>query len=244
MPRKARTRRRQGRDVPPFSRLGRFFQVRANRRGVTNVAPAGQKPKTVVGLIKQQDAQATAMTDAPPDTPGPRTQPDDAQQDDFAPRHYPIADQIARQRRTWKHERIGFVVLLAFIALALSGLFASGPLSRHIGSSPQQRLTVEYERFLRNGASSRIVLVARTSPSARATLRIDRAFLRAHVVENLQPQPLSARSHEGGLELAGQADERGEFSLYLTIRPDGIGLVRSTAWFEGDSVVFTQFIYP
>ncbi|GAB3389339.1 hypothetical protein [Azotobacter armeniacus] len=184
------------------------------------------------------------MTDASQDLPGQGTQPGDAQQDDFAPRNYPITDQIARQRKTWKRERIGFGVLLAFVGLALTGLFSSGPLSRQSSSSPEQRLTVEYERFLRNGASSRIVLAAQTRPSAQATLRIDQAFLRAHTIESLQPQPLFARSRQGGLELVGQADEQGSLSVYLTIRPDGIGLVRSTAWFEGGSVVFTQFIYP
>lgn len=184
------------------------------------------------------------MTDASPDARRPRMQPGAAQQDDFAPRNYPITDQIAFQRKTWRFERVGFGVLLVLVLLALTGLFSGGPLSQHSSSGPGQRLTVEYERFLRNGASSRVVLVARTRPSARATLRIDQAFLRAHTVESLQPQPLFARSHEGGLELVGQADEQGHLSLYLTIRPDSLGLVSSSAWFEGERVVFTQFIYP
>lgn len=184
------------------------------------------------------------MTDASQDLPRQRTQPDDAELDDFTPRNYPITDQIARQRKTWKHERIGYGVLLAFIGLALAGLFSSGPLSRQSSSSPERRLAVEYERFLRNGASNRIVLTAQTRPSVQAILRIDQAFLRAHTVESLQPQPLISRSHQGGLELVGQADEQGFLNIYLTIRPDSIGLVRSTAWFEDESVVFTQFIYP
>ncbi|WP_349572664.1 hypothetical protein [Azotobacter salinestris] len=184
------------------------------------------------------------MTDASPDARGQPPQPGAAQQDDFAPRNYPITDQIAFQRRTWRFERIGFGVLLILVALALSGLFSGGPLSQQSSSSPERRLSVEYERFLRNGASSRVVLVARTRPAARATLRLDQAFLRAHTVESLQPQPLFARSYDGGLELVGQADEQGRLSIYLTIRPDSLGLVRNSAWFEGERVVFTQFIYP
>ncbi|ACO77339.1 hypothetical protein AvCA_11080 [Azotobacter vinelandii CA] len=184
------------------------------------------------------------MTDASPDARKPRTPADAAQRDDFAPRSQPIADRIAYQRKTWRFERIGFGVLLVLVLLALTGLFSDGPLSRHSSSGPGQRLSVEYERFLRNGASSRIVLTARTRPSALATLRIDRALLRTHTIESLQPQPLFARSHEGGLELVGQADERGRLTLYLTIRPESPGLVTNSAWFEGERVIFSQFIYP
>lgn len=179
------------------------------------------------------------MSDASPDASAQRTP-----QDDFAPRDYPIADQIARQRKTWKHERIGFALLLAFVALALSGLFSGGPLSERSASSPGQRLTVHYERFLRSGAGSRLILTARTRPSATATLRLDPAFLHAYTIEHLQPQPLAARSQAGGLELVGRADGQGELSFYLTIRPERLGPVHGTAWFEGDSVAFPQFIYP
>ncbi|MBB3101724.1 hypothetical protein [Azomonas macrocytogenes] len=184
------------------------------------------------------------MIERPPDHSRQDTHPDNAQKDDFAPRSYPVVEQIAHQRKIWKCERVGFFMLLAFVSMSLAGLFSSGPLSTQRSTSPEQRLTVEYERFLRNGASSRITLTVQARASAQVTLSIGRALLENCNIEGLQPHSLVARSHQGGLEITGQADTQGRLRIYLKIRPDNSGLVWNTLWFEDDKVSFTQFIYP
>ncbi|MCR3789336.1 hypothetical protein NAG18_29790, partial [Pseudomonas aeruginosa] len=58
-----------------------------------------------------------------------RPAPEDAADDAFDQREYPIPERLESQRRAWRFERAGLWVLLGVILLALTGVFAGGPLS-------------------------------------------------------------------------------------------------------------------
>ena len=62
-------------------------------------------------------------------------------------RHLPF------QRREWRAQQIGWIALGLFLAAALAGLFGGGPLSSARASDPGGGLTVDYQRFVRAGAS-------------------------------------------------------------------------------------------
>ena len=96
--------------------------------------------------------------------------------EEFGERSYPVDEHMAGQRRAWRLERLGLAVLLGIVLVALSGLFASGPLSSRQLASQDGRLQVEYERFGRIGASHNLHVRLRGAPGSPAELRLGGDF--------------------------------------------------------------------
>ena len=138
--------------------------------------------------------------------------------EEFSERSHPVDEHMAGQRRAWRLERLGLAVLLGIVLVALSGLFASGPLSSRQLASQDGRLQVEYERFGRIGASHN--LHVRLRPMQRGD------------------------SWRGGLAIHGRHDERGEWHLFLTLLPDAPGLLDYRVEGAGQALEFNQLIYP
>lgn len=163
--------------------------------------------------------------------------------DDFSAREYPIPERIEGQRRAWRLERASLFVLLAILLLALAGLFSSGPLSSARLAGPAGKLSVEYERFERLGAGSRLHITLRGGAGEAARLHIAGDLLASHDVQSLQPA-LPGRSWHGGLELTGQLDERGELHLYLALLATRAGVLAHRLEYAGETLEFRQLVYP
>jgi hypothetical protein len=150
-------------------------------------------------------------------------------------RQHPVDEDIALQRRIWKFERVGWYVLLLVVLLTLGGLFSRG----------QKDLTVEYQRFHRSGGVDAMVIHSHGQPGKPHTIIVDAALLEAFSVDSMQPQPISSAANRQGLKLTLTGDQRGDSSLYLSWRNDGLGLVAGRIAVEGGGEVsLNQFIYP
>lgn len=163
--------------------------------------------------------------------------------EDFGAREYPFPERIESQRRAWRLERISLYGLIAIVLLAMAGVFSSGPLSSAKRASDDSRLEVEYERFERLGASSRLHITLRGDPGADARLRLNGDLLASHDVQSLQPG-LPARSWAGGMELQGRLDERGELHLYLALLATQPGLLTHRLSYADTQLELQQFVYP
>lgn len=171
----------------------------------------------------------------------PQSRPRD---DDFGQREYPIPERIESQRLVWKLERAAFIGLLLIALVALTGVFSDGALSSAQISTPSQRIRVDYERFERSGATSRLHIQLRGAPGHLAALRLGGDLLARHDVQSLQPALPHTESWNAGAELQGRLDEHGELHLYLALLPNEPGLLRHTVEYAGESLVFRQFVYP
>ena len=164
---------------------------------------------------------------------------------DLHNRHYPVEEDMALQRRVWRFERIGWYALLLLIGLSLAGLFSKGPLSNAQARSADGHLWVEYQRFMRNGASDALIIHLQGKPGKPLEVAIEGELLNGFNVEMLQPQPLKASTAGEGVRLWALSDTDGRAALHVTLRSDGVGrfAARVTSA-NGASVQFSQFIYP
>lgn len=129
--------------------------------------------------------------------------------------------------------------------MSLAGLFPSGPLSTREVRSADGQLRVEYQRFLRNGASDGLVIHVQDKAQEPLEVELSGELLRGFNIEMLQPQPLKARAAGEGVSVRMLSDNAGQAVLYLTLRSDtGSVDTQVSRPKTGASVRFSQFIHP
>ncbi len=95
------------------------------------------------------------------------------------------------QRREWRMERAGWVVLAIVVIAAAAGLFGGGPVSHARASDQSGHLVIEYERFLRASAPSELHLQVfpAAATGAEVTVWADQSYLRDVEVSSIVPAP-------------------------------------------------------
>lgn len=74
---------------------------------------------------------------------------------------------------------------------------------------------------------------------------INEALLGGFTVESIVPPPQASATHEGGgMELLVRPDTKGQTRIYLALRSNGVGILRSRVSAHGEDLSFHQFIYP
>jgi hypothetical protein len=164
--------------------------------------------------------------------------------DDFRSRDYPVDDNIAFQRKLWKLERVGWLLLLGLMVFALLGLFSRGPLSTQQRMTADEALQLHYQRFQRQDASDTLRVTLRGAPGETQHLLLEAPFFDTHNIETIQPQPLAAASEYGGLKLTVRLDPEGQASVHFGLRPQRIGPVHHRVRVGNQQLTFWQFIYP
>lgn len=154
----------------------------------------------------------------------------------------PIREEPGLQRWIWRCERLGWVLLAMFVALALAGLFASGgPWAKATRISDDGQLRVDYERFQRRGAAATLTL--ELAPGVNR-VGLDERLVADWTVEALYPQPLRMTSSDGVLWL-DLAPGTGSSRLHLALRPDRLGTVDWRILRPGQPpLALSAFIYP
>jgi hypothetical protein len=169
--------------------------------------------------------------------------------DEWADREYPVAEDMAFQRASWIIERIGWGLIVALMLAALLGLFSMGVLSGAKASDGSGALSVEYERFHRNGAGDVMEVTLTPLDGSGAVLHLDARFLRAFTIDSVTPEPAEWRGDESGATLHFPQPEGRRFQVHFSLRPEQVGLVNSRITLgrpadNGPAVDLKMFIYP
>jgi hypothetical protein len=158
-------------------------------------------------------------------------------------RDYPVLENMRLQNAFWAWERATWVVLAIILLIALTGLFAHGPLSeRTVGDVG---LSLTYERFQRVTALARLTARISVSSGDEASLTLSPAFADNFQISDIEPRPLRSTAGPGGLELVFQAPAAGELSLVIWAHPRSFGYfdLSAAASREG-RVAFSILVYP
>ena len=157
-----------------------------------------------------------------------------------------LHQDMAHQRREWRIQRIGWVVMALLLLAALAGLLGPGPLSRSVVAAEDGTLRVEYNRFerLQSASELRIELPAGATQAGTVRLRLNRAFVENADIQDVVPEPGSITADADGFvyELDTGASVGPVIVRYEYLR---FGSTPVRVAIEGGSAVsFDQWVYP
>lgn len=150
----------------------------------------------------------------------------------------PIEDEISLHRKGWIVQRIGWVLMFAFLIAAISGLFGEGPFSRkkiQAGS-----ISVEYERFCRYEHGMEIRL--QSAGENISTVSIPQAYLKNFRVATIVPEPAKQVAIAGSVQYQFEGPQNNIISFYLS----PVNRKTVEGMFQVNNYPFTikQTIYP
>jgi hypothetical protein len=112
-----------------------------------------------------------------------------------------VGEDLAFQRKWWRFENAVWIFFLLILAADVLGVFGRGWLSKATCATPDQALTLDYERIARAGTPS--VMTFHFGPHALQDGRI-RFFISDSIVkplgaQRISPQPAISAVGEGGI---------------------------------------------
>ena len=153
-----------------------------------------------------------------------------------------LDEHLAFQRQEWRVQRVGRWLLVVFVLAACAGLFGSGPLSNAEAVAAGGHLRVEYARFIRRSASTRIAVhMGASAGTKREELRIDRRYFDGVRIQQITPAALT--THVGADVVSMTFDLPGPSTIVLDLEPLWAGSHPATFAAAGGSATFSQFAY-
>jgi hypothetical protein len=150
------------------------------------------------------------------------------------------------QLRSWKIQRISWVLLYAVILAAFLGAFGKGGFFS-VGGTGNSGLGLKYERFGRLGTSSRVWLrVPVMELDASGTeVALSRAFMERVDLEGITPEPDHWDSNATELLLSYPRGAVADRWIHVQYKPRSPGFLTATIRHGNAAPVsFTQFIFP
>lgn len=158
-----------------------------------------------------------------------------------------IVEDVKFQKQEWTFERIGWIGMALLILLGLLGLFGDGPISRATQTSPGG-LKVTYERFERQTSPSNMQLEFPQEAVQNGQLRwwINRDYVERVQIDGIIPNPEQVETTADRIIYTVNAqDATGPIRIKLNISAEESGnLAGEVGWLDGDSLQFSQFIFP
>jgi hypothetical protein len=157
-------------------------------------------------------------------------------------RKYPVSEDMRLQDAFWAWERATWTVLAIILLIALTGLFAHGPLSER--TVKDAGLSLTYERFQRVTALVRFSARISVSYGDKASLTLGPAFAENFQIADIEPRPLRSSAGTRDLEFVFQAPAGGELSVVIWAHPRSFGRFDLTAAGPEGRVAFSILVYP
>jgi hypothetical protein len=159
-----------------------------------------------------------------------------------------LHEDLEFQRKQFRVERIGWILMAAVLVAALLGVFGSGPLSNAIAESSESGLRVEYSRFARRDAHTRVEIHVDPSLVAkdRLRLRLGGDFMQRVLVQAITPTPerwtVEDRTIVAELPVGGST---GPVPVAVDFSPREFGpTTLELSAGPGRALTIRQFVYP
>ena len=157
-----------------------------------------------------------------------------------------VREDMPFQRKQWFIQRCGWILVALFVLAGVLGVFGGGPLSRSV--KEEGGLRVEYERFLRAHAPTRLVIVADNGHAADGSLKLwlGQDLLRRVQIDHIMPAPRSAQAGGDGVLLTFLADKDAETArVDFFLQPRDMGRFEGTFGIvDGPRITISGFSFP
>lgn len=154
------------------------------------------------------------------------------------------------QQRSWKWQRVGWVVMILIVAAAFLGLFGSGGLfaDARVGE-PDSLLWVEYNRFGRLQAETtylRVHLGPGAAEGDRLRFWLSRRYMESAHILGVTPQPESVEAGPDRYTFIISAPNLSQpTTVTFRLEPEEFGPLRGQVGLDGKGPLsFSQFVYP
>ena len=150
------------------------------------------------------------------------------------------------QRREWTVQRAGWLVMLAIVLAALSGLFGSGPLSA--ATAEAEPLQLQYTRFERRHAPTE--LEVRLASSAVSQDQIEvwlwSDYLARVEITSIVPEPEEVSETDDRVIYRFNIDDQTRAPrILIALEHDEPGLTTGRiGMVDGPELAFWQIVYP
>ena len=150
------------------------------------------------------------------------------------------------QQRSWRAERMAWMVIAVLLLAALLGLFGDGVFSHAKAVDASGALEVEYERLARASAPLRLQLRAWAPQAGEVQVWLSRAYLDEMCVEAISPLPEQVEATADQLIYRFRTPSAGtRLNIIFQLTPQHAGRLSGQAGMAaGAQVNFHSFIYP
>lgn len=159
-----------------------------------------------------------------------------------------VMQDLDYEHRSWRVERIGWVILSLILVAALLGLLGNGPLSAATAGDDGAPLQVQYGRFVRHRGPTQMEI--RLQPGAvqgdEARVWVDREYLNGVDLQTVIPEPDSVEAGTDRYVYVFKLSEPGAGTgIIFDLVPiqDGIQNVR-VGLDGGPDLSFIQVVWP
>ncbi len=152
---------------------------------------------------------------------------------------------MVAQRREWKIERAGWLVIAGVLLAGMLGGLGGGPIAHAARTAGAAHL--DFDRLVRHGVATdlRLVIGPEAAVNGQIQVALDWEYLAAMQIRDILPAPLRSRSVEGRLLLEFAATAGAATPVVLELEPHAAG--RHTGYLtvgDGPALEFAQIVYP
>ena len=157
-----------------------------------------------------------------------------------------LQSDLAHERREWRVQRFGWVLLALFCGSALAGLLGPGPLSKAHAGKIGSELFIEYHRNIRKHAPSSLKIFCRpNSNREQFSITLDRGFLEKIKIERIQPEPANTVAAGDNYIFRFGSSGNSEQVVTFHFEADSVGQLETTVKLdETTSEKIQQFAWP
>ena len=150
-----------------------------------------------------------------------------------------LDEDIKLHKKGWAVQRVGWILMFAFVILAALGFFGDGVLSKT--HQLEGNTHVEYDHFFRHEARMQMT-IDMISSDTNVQVSFPNEYLNNFRIESIQPEPAESSVANGLVHYAFSGSGKMNIVFYLV--PQNMGTIKGSVTVDDNSFPVSHFIYP